>query len=425
MKMGKKFKFITVCLSVLFLTALIFAGLLTPDVHAQNKPIKVGFSMALSGGMAAAGKAALMSMQICVEDFNAKGGVLGRPVELVYYDDHSKPADVPGIYTKLISVDKVDFVVGPYATAMIAPSMPIVMQQKMVFISLYGLGINSKFHYPYKFDIMPAGPHPYTDWSKGFFEVASEQTPKPKTVALLAVDNEYGVNGQSGADENAKAYGMKVVYKERMPPGTTDCTPLMRAIKAKNPDIVWMSTYAPETVCTLRAAKEVDLVPKMIGGGLVGAQFTSIQTSLGPDLNNVIFYHTWAPAPTLKFKGIDAFLKKYQAQAVKEGVDPLGYYLPPYAYAYVQILFQAIEATKSMDQKTVGEFMRKNEFDTVVGKVKFDAQGEWVKSRMLQVQVQGVKSHDVSEFAKPGTFAVLYPTEWAYGKIVYPFPGWK
>jgi len=382
--------------------------------------------MALSGGLAAAGKAALLSMKICAEDFNKKGGVLGRPVELVYYDDHSKPADVPAIYTKLITVDKVDFVVGPYATALIAPAMPIVMQKKMAFITLYGLAVNPKFNYRYYFQIMPAGPQPYTDWSTGFFEIASEQTPKPKTVALLAVDNEYGLNGQIGAERNAKRFGMDVVYKKRFPPGTPDCTPLMRAIKAHKPDIVWISTYPPGTVCTLRAAKEVGLEPKMIGGGLVGAQYTSIQTSFGPDMNNIVFYHTWAPAPTLEFKGIEAFLKKYQAQAAKEGLDPLGYYLPPYAYAYLQVLLQAIEASTSTGQETVGEYMRNNEFDTVVGKVRFDPKnGEWSKSRMLQVQVQGVKSHEVSEFAKPETFAVLHPKKWGYGKIVYPFPGWK
>jgi branched-chain amino acid transport system substrate-binding protein len=126
----------------------------------------------------------------------------------------------------------------------------------------------------------------------------------------------------------------------------------------------------------------------------------------------------------LKFKGIDAFLKKYQAQAKKEGLDPLGYYLPPYAYGYLEILLQAIEATGSTDQKTVGEYMRKATFDTVVGKVKFAKNGEWSKSRMLQVQVQGVKGNTVSEFAKPETFAILHPKKWAYGKIVYPFPGW-
>lgn len=420
--MARKFRFLAVCMGFMFLMGLIFSGPVTTG--AQAEPLKIGFSMALSGGLAAAGKAALLSMQIAAEDFNKKGGVLGRPVELVYYDDHSKPADVPAIYTKLITVDKVDFVVGPYGTALIAPSMPIVMQNKMAYITLYGLAVNPKFNYPYYFQIMPAGPQPYTDWSKGWFEVAAEQTPKPKTVALLAVDNEYGVNGQIGAERNAKKYGMKIVYKERFPPGTPDCTPLMRAIKAKNPDLVWISTYPPGTVCTLRAAKEVGLVPKMIGGGMVGAQYTAIQKNLGPDMNNVVFYHTWAPAPTMKFEGIEAFLKKYQAQAVKEGLDPLGYYLPPYAYGYLQILLQAIEATGSTDQKTVGEYMKKATFDTVVGQVSFAPNGEWRQSRMLQVQVQGVKGHSTEEFAKPDTFVVLHPKKWAYGKLVYPFPGW-
>ena len=420
--MARKFRFLAVCMGLMFLMGIIFSGPLTTGAQAQ--PLKIGFSMGLSGGLAAAGKAALLSMQICAEDFNKKGGVLGRPVELVYYDDHSKPADVPAIYTKLITVDKVDFVVGPYGTALIAPAMPIVMQKKMTFITLYGLAVNEKFNYPYHFQIMPAGPQPYTGWSEGWFEVAAEQTPKPKTVALLAVDNEYGVNGQIGAERNAKKHGMKIVYKERIPPGTPDCTPVMRAIKAKNPDLVWISSYPPETVCTLRAAKEVGLEPKMIGGGMVGAQYTAIQQNLGPDMNNIVFYHTWAPAPTLMFKGIDAFLQKYQAQAAKEGLDPLGFYLPPYAYGYLQILLQTIEATGSTDQKTVGEYMRKASFDTVVGEVGFAPNGEWRQSRMLQVQVQGVKGHEASEFAKPETFAVLHPKKWAYGKLVYPFPGW-
>jgi len=422
--MRKKFNFLGVCLGFVFVTGLILSGPLAPCAQAAEKPLKIGFSMALSGPLAPAGKASLLSMNICVEDFNKRGGVLGRPVELVYYDDHSKPADVPAIYTKLISVDKVDFVVSPYATAPIASSMPIVMQKKMVYVTLYGLAINEKFHYPCYFQIMPTGPEPYVNWSEGFFEVASEQTPKPKTVALLAVDNEYGVSGQIGAEKNAKKFGMKVIYKKRFPPGTLDCTPIMRAIKAKNPDIVWISTYPGGTVCTLRAAKEVGLVPKMIGGGLVGAQYTSIQKNLGPDMNNIVFYHTWLPAPTMKFEGIDNFLKKYQAQAVKQGLDPLGYYLPPYAYAYLEILLQAIEASKSTDQQVVCEYIKTHEFDTVAGKIKFGPNGEWSQSRMLQVQVQGVKGHTVDEFAKPETFAVLYPKKWKYGKLVYPFPGW-
>jgi branched-chain amino acid transport system substrate-binding protein len=423
--MGKKLKYLTVCLSVLFVTALIFAGPLASNAQAEKKPIKIGFSMALSGGLAAAGKAALLSMQICAEDFNAKGGVLGRPIELVYYDDHSKPADVPGIYTKLITVDKVDFVVGPYGTALIAPAMPIVMQHEMVFITLFGLAINKTFNYPYYFQIMASGPDPYIGWSEGFFEVAAEQKPKPKTVALLAVDNEYGVNGQIGAEKNAEKNGFKVVYKKRYPPGTVDYTPIMRAIKADNPDIVWMSTYPPGTVGTIKAAREVGLEPKMFGGGLVGSQYTSIQQNFGPDMNGITFYTFWAPAPTLKFPGVDEFLAKYQEKAGKQGLDPLGYYLPPPAYAYLQVLLQAIEATKSMDQKTVGNYMRESWFETVLGKLKFAPNGEWWQSRVLQVQLNGIKGHDVSEFADPANWSVIAPKKWACGKFTYPFQGWK
>lgn len=423
--MRRKWQFLAVCLGVLFIANLIFAGPLVPDVMAKKKPIRIGFGMALSGPLGPAGKAAVLSMEICAEDFNKKGGVLGRKIELVYYDDHSKPADIPAIYTKLITVDKVDFVVSPYATALIAPAMPVVMKHNMIFPSLFGLAVNEKFNYKYYFQIMPGGPDPYVSWSEGFFGLAAEQKPKPKTIALLAVDNEYGVNGQDGAVVNAKKYGFEVVYKKRYPPGTVDYTPLMRAIKAINPDIVLINSYPGGSVGTLKAAKEVGLKPKIFGGGMVGLQYTAIQKALGPDLNGILNYWFWAPEPTLKFPGIDEFLAKYQAKAAKQGLDPLGYYLPPFAYAYLQLLLQAVEATGSTDQVTVGEYIRNNEFETVVGKVKFAPNGEWSKSRTLQVQIQNINSHEVSEFSKPGKFVVLYPKEWASGKIIYPFPGWK
>ena len=114
----------------------------TPSFAAE--PIKIGFSMALTGGLAANGKSALVAMQIWEHDVNAKGGILGRPVKLVYYDDQSSPSTVPGIYTKLIDVDKVDIVVSGYATNMIAPAMPIVMQKDRTFFALFGLAVNSE-----------------------------------------------------------------------------------------------------------------------------------------------------------------------------------------------------------------------------------------------------------------------------------------
>jgi branched-chain amino acid transport system substrate-binding protein len=404
-----------------FLAAVVmFAGPLGSAALAQ-KPIKIGFGMALTGGLAANGKAAVLAMKIWRDDVNRKGGLLGRKVELVYYDDQTKSATVPGIYSKLLDVDKVDFVVSGYGTNLIAPAMPIVMERGLVFMGLFGLAVNEKFNYRHYFQIMPAGPHPRTDWSNGFFQIALQQTPRPKTIALIGADAEFARNAVSGARDNAKKYGFKIVYDKRYPPGTADFTPIVRAIKATNPDLLYVGSYPPGSVGITRAAHEVGLKPKLFGGGMVGLQYAVFLSKLGSKLNGIVNYDFWVPESTLKFPGIEAFLKKYQAKAKKAGVDPLGHYLPPWAYAYVQILGQAIEAVKSTDQKKVGEYIRANTFNTIVGKVKFAPNGEWAKTRALMIQFQGIKGSNVDQFRKPGKRVVLYPEEWKSGKVIYPY----
>lgn len=400
--------------------ALVFAGPWAQPVLAQ-KPIKIGFGMALTGGLAANGKAALLSMQMWAEDVNKKGGLLGRPVELVHYDDQTKPATVPAIYAKLLDVDKVDFVVSGYGTNLIAPLMPIAIERGLTVMGLYGMANNEKLNYPGYFQIMPAGPNPLLDWSRGFFELAARQSPKPTTVALVGADAEYPHNAITGAREHAKRLGLKIVYDSKYPPATVDYTPIVRAIKAVNPDIVYVASYPPDTAGMVLATQEVGLEPKMFGGGMVGLQFAALQTKLGPKLNGVVNYETWVPEPTLNFPGINEFLKRYQAQAEKAGVDPLGHYLPPFAYAYVQVLGQAIESSKSLDQKNVAEYIRTHEFDTIVGKVKFAPNGEWAKSRMLVVQFQNIERSDLEQFKKPGRRVVLYPEEFKSGTLIYPY----
>ena len=397
--------------------ALSAAG--TPALAAD--PIKIGCGMALTGGLAANGKAALMAMQIWAEDVNKKGGILGRPVQLVYYDDQTKPATVPGIYTKLLDVDKVHFVVSGYGTNLIAPAMPIVMERKLVFPGLFGLANNEKAKYPGYYQIMPAGPNPAVDWTGTFFEVAMRQKPKPQTIALVGADAEFPHNALAGARVNVKKHGLKIVYDSTYPPTTVDYTPIVRAIKATNADIVFVASYPPDSAGMVLAAHEVGLQPKIFGGGMVGLQFAALLTKLGPRLNGILNYDVWVPEPTMKFPGIEAFLQKYQARAEKEGVDPLGHYLPPFAYAYVQVLGQAIEATKSLDQQKVADYIKSHEHDTIVGKVKFGPNGEWAKGRMLQIQFQGIESTDVAQFKKPGKRVVLWPEEFKSGNLIYPY----
>src|SRR5664279_5099032 len=221
-------------------TAVLAAGAMAVGTAtAQDKePIKIGFSMAQTGPLGPNGKQALLGMKIWEEETNAKGGLLGRPVKMVYYDDQSNPSTVPGIYTKLLDVDKVDLVLGPYATNMIAPAMPIVIQKKKVFISLFGLAVNSEFHYPNYFSSLPSGQTPKTTFTEGLFQVAAAQNPKPQTVALAAADAEFSKNSCEGARENAKKFGFKVVYDKTYPPSTTDFSPVVRGIQASKAEIV-------------------------------------------------------------------------------------------------------------------------------------------------------------------------------------------
>ena len=398
---------------------VLLLGVQVASVLAQAKPLRIGLGMALTGGLAANGKAALLAMQIWAEDVNAQGGLLGRQVELVYYDDQTKPATVPAIYTKLLDVDKVDFVVSGYGTNLVAPAMPIVMERGMVFMGLFALAANEKFNYPYYFGIAPIGPNPRTDSSKGFFELARRQ--QLQTVALVGADAEFARNSLSGARENAKTYGLKVVYDTTYPPATTDFSPIVRAIKATNPEVVFVASYPPDSVGMTLAAHEVGLEPKLLGGGMVGLQFAAFLSKLGPKLNGIVNYDFWVPEPTLNFPGVNDFLKKYQAKAEAAGVDPLGHYLPPWAYANMQVLEQAITATKSTDQKTVGEYIRKNSFDTIIGKVTFAPNGEWATSRMLMVQYQNINGNELEQFYGPGKRVILYPQEWKSGELIFPY----
>ena len=390
------------------------------SAQAQN-PITIGFGMALTGGLAPNGKAALLAMQIWEANVNANGGLLGRPVKLVYYDDQSNPSTVPGIYTKLLDVDKVDLVTGPYATAMIAPAMPVVMQKGKVFIGLFGLAVNSEFNYPKYFAMIPSGPETKPSFTKGFFEVAAQQNPKPQTVALVAADQEFSRNACEGARENAKAVGMRVVYDKTYPPTTTDFSPIVRAIQATNPDIVSVCSYPLDSVGMVKAVNEIGFKPKMIGGAMVGLQATVFKTQLGPLLNGWVNYETWVPSEKMLTPEVKEFLATYQSRAAAEGVDPLGYYLGTWGYAYMELLGNAIAGAKSINDEQVANYLRSNPVKTIMGDIKFGKGGEWAESRMLQVQYHGIKGNTVDQFKGMDTQTVLTPADLKTGNIIYPY----
>jgi branched-chain amino acid transport system substrate-binding protein len=389
--------------------------------QAADGPIKLGFGMAQTGGLAGNGKAAVFAIQTWADDVNARGGLLGRKVELVFYDDQSNPSLVPGIYTKLLDVDKVDLVVSGYGTNQTAPAMPIVMQHNMVFMANFALAVNEQFKYDRYFQIQPNGPDAKHEFFKGFMTVALAQNPKPQTIALVGADAEYPQTALSGARDVLKGQPLKVVYDRTYPPNTVDYTPIVRAIGATNPDVVFIASYPPDTVGFIRAINEVGLKAKIVGGGMVGLQFAALKTQLGPMLNGITNFDQYVPSPTIKRPGIEKFLEKYQAKAAELGIDQLGFYLPPYAYAGVQVYEQAIRAIGSLDQEKMAKYIHSNKFDTIVGDLSFAENGEWAKPGMIQVQFQGIKDNSLDTFKKPTTHVIVYPPELKSGELIYPY----
>src|SRR5882724_13202867 len=203
---------------------------MTGAAAQSGNPIKVGMSLALTGAGAPAGKMLQAAIEIWRDDVNAKGGLLGRPVEIIVYDDQSNPASVPNLYTKLITVDKADLLLGPYGTNFVARAMPTIIQNKKLLISYTAIGINDQYKYDKYFSMVPVGSDGVNAFSKGFFEMAAKQNPKPQTVAIIAADAEFAQAAAQGAREELKKHGMKLVFDKSYPPNTTDFTPVMRAV---------------------------------------------------------------------------------------------------------------------------------------------------------------------------------------------------
>src|SRR5712691_8534890 len=384
-------------------------------------PIKFGMSLALTGGGAPAGKMLQAAIELWRDDINAKGGLLGRPVEVIVYDDQSNPSVVPGLYTKLITVDKVDLLLGPYGTNFVAPAMPTIINNKKMVISYTAIGINRQYNYPKYFSMVPVGPAGVNAFAIGFFEMAAAQQPKPQTVAILAADAEFAQATAYGAREELKKHGFKLVYDKNYPPSTTDFTPVVRAMQAANPDIVFIGAYPPDNVGIVRAANEIGLNPKLFGGAMIGMLITPIKANLGPMINGLVISEAFVPSPKLQFAGLAELLKRYQAEAPTLKTDPLGFAFVPFGYAAGQVLAQAVTETKSLDHDKLAAYLHSHTFQTVVGEIGFGMDGEWSKTRQFLTQFQNVEPSNVDQFRDGHKQPILWPPEYKTGEMIYPY----
>jgi branched-chain amino acid transport system substrate-binding protein len=352
---------------------------------------------------------------------NARGGLLGRPVQLVSYDDQSNPANVPALFTKLIDVDKVDLVTSPYATAMIAPSMPVVMQRGMCYVTLFGAGVNERLKYDRYFSMNVTGDDIKGHYARGFLE-CTKMLPHPvRSLSILAVDNDFAQRAAESVRSMAREYGLRIVYDRSYPPSTVDFTPTIRAIQAQRPDVVFFASYPPDSNGILRAVSELKLSAALLGGGMVGPQIAAVQAQLGPILNNLVTWDVYSPEPTMQFPGVVEFQEKYRARAPAEQTDVLGNYLQPYAYAQMQVIAQSLARVGRIDQEALAKDMHANGFETIVGPIRFSALGEWAEPRNLFVQFQNIADGDLEKYKKPGAKVILYPPALKSGELKSPY----
>jgi branched-chain amino acid transport system substrate-binding protein len=387
----------------------------------MSAPIRIGYCLSLTGPVAGNARSARLAHDIWREDINRQGGLLGRPVEFVRYDDRAEAVRVPGLYSQLIDVDGVDLIIGGYGTNTLLPAMPLVIERGNFFVGLMGLGVNNALNYPNYFAMIPTGPDPNAALTEGFFAQAAKQSPRPKTVALLSADAEFSRNPVLGGKANAKTYGFDVVYEATYPLATEDFTAVLDGVAASGCDLLFLCSYLNDSVGLVRAIQAHPFRPKMVGGAMIGPQNTTVKTTLGPLLNGFVNYEYWVPAPSMMFSGVAALLKTYQARAQEAGVDPLGHYMAPLAYAQLQVVAQAVEATRDVDDERLSAYARDATFETVMGPVRFGAQGEWQEARVLQVQFQDIKGDDIVQFGNGSRQVVVSPPGFAVGDLRFPF----
>ncbi len=299
--------------------------------------------------------------------------------------------------------------------------MPLIMERGRFLVGLMGLGVNIVLNYSNYFAMIPTGPDPNAALTEGFFALAGQQNLRPRTVALLSADAEFARNPVLGAKANAATHGFDVVFEQSYALTTEDFEPMLDAVARSGCDLLWLCSYLNDSIGLVRAIRAHPFRPKMVGGAMIGPQNTTVKTTLGPLLNGFVNYEYWAPAPSLMFAGAVALLETYRTRAAATDVDALGHYMAPLAYAQMQVVAQAVEATGGFDDERLSAYAREATFQTVMGPVRFGAKGEWREPRVLQVQFQDIEGSGVAEFTDGSRQVVLSPPGFAAGRLRYPF----
>ena len=386
-------------LAAVALTGVVVASL--PPAAPAQTPIKIGASMSVTGTYAKPGTYQKQGYDVCIDELNAKGGLLGRKVELVIYDDQSQPATAVRLYEKLITEDKVDAVMGPYSSAVSEAVANVTEKYKKVMVAPLA-ATTSIFKKGRKYIFMVITPA--ESYLEGLVDMAAKRG--LKTVAIINEDTLFPKASATGTAEAARKRGMQVVLQEAYPKGNTDFSALLVKIKAVNPDVIAAGTYFDDAVAITRQMKELNVNPKMFGL-TVGGDLPEFYDLLKQNAEYVYGSTQWDE--TLPYPGQKEFLAAYKKKFANQ--EPS--YHTAAGYAGCLIYAEAVKRAGTLDADKVREQLLKLEIRTAFGDYKVDADGFQTAHKMVMLQWQD------------GKRVVVWPDDLASGKVRYPTPEWS
>ncbi|MDO8752277.1 MAG: amino acid ABC transporter substrate-binding protein [Anaerolineales bacterium] len=372
---------------------------------APEPPIKIGASLPLTGDFSEPGTAAKMGYELWVEQVNNAGGLLGRQVEFVLYDNASDPDTAVADYERLITADKVDLVVGPFSSRLVIPTSEVAAKYGYAFPEPAG-GAPGVFDRGLT-NIFFCQPAPGADQAIPFaaYILSLPEDVRPKTFAVLSADDPFNLGVVEAAEKLLIEGGLTSVLKEVYPPDTKDFSSIAAKVADLDPDLILGGTIFEDSVAQIQAYIEAGYQPR-------GAFFTTgpslpkeFNEALGSATEGVFSAISWYEASTTETN--PEFVAAYHA---KYGADPIAEDSAN-AYTVGQVLQQAIENTQSIDNAKLIAEMHSATFTTVVGPLKFDEVGRPQGSFMI-LQWQG------------GTYVIVYPDFAKQADPIWPKPAW-
>ncbi len=389
---------------VVFFVAVLAAA----PVRAAGAPIVIGGTLGLTGAFAGPSAEYKAIYQFWLDEINKKGGLLGRPVKMTIYNDESTPTVAQALYNRLIDSDHADLLLSPYTTFVGGAIVPIVLSHHKLLFNGGFVGIN--IFRAAKGSIIGSYTYQEPDYTRGLFELLRTipEAQRPKRVAIFTAQNPFplvvrdGVDGQGGAVNYAKAAGATVVVNEQYPPGTTDFTGLVQKAKAAHADILLELGLPDDSLQVARTVQQQGYKPAVFC--VCGSQVSTLPawSKLGSAAEGVFGTTiSWPNQPYRDLPKIAAFFKR-------RGYDTV----PTYgivSYAILQVLEQAVDGAKTLDQDKLKSYILSHEFHTVAGDFKYQADGTPAYSQVVLQYLHGKNE-------------VVWPQKYQTSKPAIPMP---